>query len=607
MSDKLVIDEHIMEKLENIQLIITDIDGTLLKDDQTIESRTKQLLVDAHNMGIHTAIATGRAVDALPEEVTKMDCFEYVIASNGSNIYYMPEKKKVFDCLMSEKLVLEMTEVFKQYEFPLEASVDGKVYVPRYYYENPLALKLPARMFDYVRSTRHPVDDSYEFIGKHLQNIESLTLVVDDESLKEEIQKKIGRFENLHMTSSASHYIECNDQSAGKGKVLKKLCEMLGISLQSVLAFGDGENDMEMLRCVGIGAAMGNAPEIVKASADIVTLDNNHEGLAAVIENLRCFKSDVFLYSTGDEGVTITGLTEKGKQSAYLTVPEMIGGYQVIAIGDHAFYENRVVESVTLPDTVRKIESYSFAECRSLERVQMSLNIENIGDYAFYNCHSLKSVVLPGELRAMGYGAFKNCSALDEVFLYTDGIRELAAGALFDDTSHEMTVHVCDMGGKILTSLVLTEFDYDCILQVEARQFDWVYHGSGNVYRQCITKKGIDYEKYDSLFHSAIHEDWPKTALKIALGRVVYPYKLSETHQKDYVSYLKAHRQEVFDYYLKNQQADLFGKVLEMIGDEQIIKEWTETARDKNALGFVSLLMDFQRSHYGKKSRKFEL
>ena len=64
MSDKLVIDEHIMEKLENIQLIITDIDGTLLKDDQTIESRTKQLLVDAHNMGIHTAIATGRAVDA---------------------------------------------------------------------------------------------------------------------------------------------------------------------------------------------------------------------------------------------------------------------------------------------------------------------------------------------------------------------------------------------------------------------------------------------------------------------------------------------------------------------------------------------------------------
>ena len=83
MSDKLVIDEHIMEKLENIQLIITDIDGTLLKDDQTIESRTKQLLVDAHNMGIHTAIATGRAVDALPEEVTKMDCFEYVIASNG--------------------------------------------------------------------------------------------------------------------------------------------------------------------------------------------------------------------------------------------------------------------------------------------------------------------------------------------------------------------------------------------------------------------------------------------------------------------------------------------------------------------------------------------
>jgi len=317
--------------------------------------------------------------------------------------------------------------------------------------------------------------------------------------------------------------------------------------------------------------------------------------------------SELFIYEIEENSAVVTGLTAAGLSAAYLDVPDRLSGCAVRKIAPRAFYKSPCLTGVTLPDTVTDIGSYGFAECRKLSHVQMSLSVAVIGDYAFYNCHSLQAVRLPGKLKMMGYGAFKNCSELTEVDLYTDGVSELAAGALFDDTSHEMTVRVCDVNGAVRTKLVLTEFDYDCILQVEARQFDWVYHGSGNIYRQCITKKGIDYEKYDSLFHAAVHEDWPETAMKIALGRVVYPYHLSEKHRNDYEAYLKAHREEVFKYYLKSQNTSEFEKIIDVIASEEAVGTWIDMAGRKNVFGFVSFLMDYKQRHYGRNKKRFVL
>lgn len=316
---------------------------------------------------------------------------------------------------------------------------------------------------------------------------------------------------------------------------------------------------------------------------------------------------NLYKFEYKDDQAIITGLTDEGKTKAHLAVPQKFQGMDVKCIGTHAFYDNKKLTGITLPDSIVRIEKYAFAECRNLEHIHMPDLLEHIGDYAFYNCHNLKDVMIPVTLNIMGYGAFKNCSAIENVYLYTDGAKELASGALFDDTSHEMNVIVCDPCGKILTKLVLTEFDYDCILQVEARQFDWVYHGSGNVYRQCISKKGIDFPKYDKLFHSAIHEDWPETAMKIALGRIIYPYKLSNEHRAFYLDYLRKNRNEVFKFYLNTQQSDEFSVLLKELATEDIINEWIQLSREKNAMGFVSILMDYQQKHFGKKKKRFDL
>ncbi len=252
---------------------------------------------------------------------------------------------------------------------------------------------------------------------------------------------------------------------------------------------------------------------------------------------------------------------------------------------------------------MKVIEKYAFAECRKLVRMHMSEAIESIGDYAFYNCHALEEVDLYANLSTMGYGAFKNYSELKQLRLYTDGVKPLEIGALIDDNSHEIRVDLYNEHKELLTKLVFTEFDYDCILQVEARQFDWVYHGSGNVYRQCITTKGVDFDKYDSLFASAVREDWPETAMTIALGRVLYPYKLEAEYEKTYIEFLKNHRQAVFELFLKNQDIEQFEKILDILADEDCLRQWIDAAGQIHRYEFVSLLMDYQQQHYGKSKK----
>ena len=85
------------------------------------------------------------------------------------------------------------------------------------------------------------------------------------------------------MSSSLPWNIEINSIQATKGKALKSLCAALDIDLKDTLAFGDGSNDLDMIRTAGVGVAMGNAVEELKQAADWVAPTNMENGVAAGI------------------------------------------------------------------------------------------------------------------------------------------------------------------------------------------------------------------------------------------------------------------------------------------------------------------------------------
>ena len=86
------------------------------------------------------------------------------------------------------------------------------------------------------------------------------------------------------MTSSVPNNIEVNIRAANKGNALRILCNHLGIDLSQTMAFGDGGNDITMLRCAGTGVAMANACREAKEAADDVTADNEKDGVAVYLE-----------------------------------------------------------------------------------------------------------------------------------------------------------------------------------------------------------------------------------------------------------------------------------------------------------------------------------
>ena len=92
--------------------------------------------------------------------------------------------------------------------------------------------------------------------------------------------------EGIIISSSLYNNLEINAEGATKGNALMWLASHLGISRERTMAFGDGENDVTMLKAAGIGIAMGNGLEMAKRAADQVTLTNDEDGVADAIERL---------------------------------------------------------------------------------------------------------------------------------------------------------------------------------------------------------------------------------------------------------------------------------------------------------------------------------
>ena len=98
--------------------------------------------------------------------------------------------------------------------------------------------------------------------------------------------RELREVSGLELVGSLRYNIEINTAGVNKGTGLVNLGKVLGIKREEIMAFGDGDNDIVMLKEVGIGVAMANAEDKVKETADYITLSNEEDGVAEAIEKL---------------------------------------------------------------------------------------------------------------------------------------------------------------------------------------------------------------------------------------------------------------------------------------------------------------------------------
>ena len=275
-------------RLMDVKLIALDLDGTVLNSKGKLSEETKEGLMTVMDNGVNVCIASGRAFDSLPEEVLEVPGIKYAITSNGAAIYKTKNKEliKAYKLLAdSVDLILSMSKKYKRITF--ECIINGTAYADKAYINDPLIVGDNVRSVEYIRRTRHQVDNIVEFISNNRANIDCMNIILGDQDVRKDIIEEISsKTSDVYITSASPVMLEFSYKDCGKAAGLRFLSDYLGIDRDLIAAFGDADNDIDMIRFAGAGIALSNACQALKDEADYITLSNDEDGVLYALKNI---------------------------------------------------------------------------------------------------------------------------------------------------------------------------------------------------------------------------------------------------------------------------------------------------------------------------------
>ena len=274
----------------DIKCIALDLDRTTLNAQGKLSKANEEAIRKAVAKGIHVCIASGRAFDTLPQDVVSIPGIEYAITSNGAAVYRIQDKQCLRSYVLTEQSVKKILELTKDFPVTYEGFIRGTAYAAKEYIEDPVKFGATEHAVAYVQSTRHLQDDIVSFLKQHDDELDSMDIVVKDEAQKQKVIEVLkAEVEDIYITSSISQLVEISYKDAGKRSGVKFITEYLGLNPNQVAAFGDADNDIDMLEYAGCGIAMENASNGLLAVADVVTLHHDRDGVAYALKNiLKC-------------------------------------------------------------------------------------------------------------------------------------------------------------------------------------------------------------------------------------------------------------------------------------------------------------------------------
>lgn len=276
--------------MKDIKLVALDLDGTLFDNSSRISERNLTAIRSITDKGIHVVISTGRPFEGIPFDQIKGTGINYAITANGSGIYEISTGKCLYENAMDEELVTPILNFLLTRDIHMDAFIGGKGYTPIQCVETAQKLTVPSSIKNYIITTRTRLDNILQFIHENQLKVQKMTLnfypATDGTLIDRETVRKF-LVSNPSITTVCGGYnnLEFTRADANKGVGLRKLAEILGVNPDATMAIGDTENDLAIIEAAGIGVAMGNATDAVKARADYVTTTNTKDGVAAAIEH----------------------------------------------------------------------------------------------------------------------------------------------------------------------------------------------------------------------------------------------------------------------------------------------------------------------------------
>ena len=276
--------------MHNIKIIALDLDGTLLNSDKELTSASLAALNRAAGAGIYIVPTTGRFYGGMPEEIRQLPFIKYAITINGAQVFDVQTGKVIYKAEMPYELAAEIMEFLDEYPVIYDCYQDNDAWMTKKLKERIDETVASIHYRKMLHELRKPVEELKQVLFERKRGVQKVQFFTKEPDVREFLMEELTtRFRDICVTSSTPDNVEINQKHANKGEAVLALAEYLGIKREEILAFGDGYNDLSMLKTAGIGVAMANACEEAKKCADRITLSCDEDGVAYGIEEI-CFK-----------------------------------------------------------------------------------------------------------------------------------------------------------------------------------------------------------------------------------------------------------------------------------------------------------------------------
>ena len=259
------------------RMIASDMDDTMLNHEGKLTERSEKALKDAMAAGAKVVLASGRMHEAIEKYARRVGVNAPVVSYNGAMIYDMVNDRP----LSTQSIPMDTAKAIAK------MAEDRGIYVQTY----------PGK--GYFTEKKTPYTEAYEkSIGvictetgvKLSQWISSdvikLLFICDKKDTPGIIETFSREFPDVTFMMSRPHYVEIVSKGISKAAAIEIILEHLGIAPQELVAFGDGQNDLEMLHLAGLGYCMANALESVRSQCGRIAPSNAEDGCAQIIEGL---------------------------------------------------------------------------------------------------------------------------------------------------------------------------------------------------------------------------------------------------------------------------------------------------------------------------------
>lgn len=261
------------------KLLVLDLDGTLTNNKKEITPRTKETLLEAQERGIKIVLASGRPTYGIVPLASTLQLEQYegfILSFNGGQITNWKTKECIYKNELSPSLYPYLYDCARKNDFIILSYKDKYIisenaqnqYVQHAAFLNKMSVITVPNFLDAIN---FPVPKC--LIAGEPEKLARLEM-----EMKETLKDKMNVFR------SEPFFLELVPKGIDKAQSLAVLLNKLGLSKDEMIACGDRFNDLSMIQYAGLGVAMSNAQPIIKEAADYITLSNEEDGVAAVVE-----------------------------------------------------------------------------------------------------------------------------------------------------------------------------------------------------------------------------------------------------------------------------------------------------------------------------------